>query len=46
MVAKSDHSPSVEQNGAEGINVAQSAPSSIPAVCVGSIANHMHDFIL
>lgn len=31
MVAKSDHSPSVEQNGAEGINVAQSAPSSIPA---------------
>lgn len=31
MVAKSDHSPSVEQNGAEGINVAQSAPSYIPA---------------
>lgn len=31
MVAKSDHSPSVEQNGAEVTNVAQSAPSSIPA---------------
>ncbi|KAJ6999519.1 heat shock 70 kDa protein 16-like isoform X2 [Populus alba x Populus x berolinensis] len=30
MVAKSDHSPSVEQNGAEVTNVAQSAPSSIP----------------
>lgn len=31
MVAKSDHSPSVEQNGAEVTNVAQSAPSSMPA---------------
>ncbi|XP_011037663.1 PREDICTED: heat shock 70 kDa protein 16 [Populus euphratica] len=31
MVAKSDHSPSVEQNGAEVTNVALSAPSSIPA---------------
>ncbi|KAL3596196.1 hypothetical protein D5086_007833, partial [Populus alba] len=30
MVAKSDHSPSVEQNGAEVTNVAQSAPSTIP----------------